>query len=65
MQNHEKQSSIKLNIVIINDMIILIITIAELQFGAINSHSIAKNMERIKYLRSISIVLESCILYNK
>jgi tRNA(fMet)-specific endonuclease VapC len=42
-----------MNIVPANDMAISIITLAELQFGAFNSHKIAENMKRIKYLRRV------------
>jgi tRNA(fMet)-specific endonuclease VapC len=51
--NQEKTIIEKMNIIPIDDMTISIITIAELQFGAFNSHKIVKNLERIKYLRSI------------
>jgi tRNA(fMet)-specific endonuclease VapC len=51
--NREKSIVNKMNVIPVNDMAISIITIAELQFGAFNSHKIAENMERIKYLRSI------------
>jgi tRNA(fMet)-specific endonuclease VapC len=51
--NREKSIVSKMNVIPVNDMAISIITTAELQFGAFNSHKIAENMERIKYLRSI------------
>jgi tRNA(fMet)-specific endonuclease VapC len=41
----------------VSDMAISMITIAELQFGAFNSNKVNKNLERIKYLRSIMKII--------
>jgi tRNA(fMet)-specific endonuclease VapC len=55
--NQDKTITEKMSKIPVDDLMISIVTIAELQFGAFNSNKIKENLERIRYIRSIIKVI--------